>query len=165
MILWVEWAVLLVWASSVMAEWSGLAFFPCLVFQVEGWDGWCLSPHGPSSPGCQPALVMWWLMDSQQQEKASPSTHTIRSLMVSHFLMSHWPKKVTSQSPGQRMEKSSLSSDGKICYVTWQGGGRCDKKCIWCLSQFLAQSSSYPWNSWVIRVGFVIHEKFLLSLC
>lgn len=163
MILWVDWAVLLVWASSVMAEWSGLAFFPCLVFQVEGWDGWGLSPHGFSSPRT-PACPCYVVANGFPAAGEGKPQY-IRSLMVSHFLTSHWPKQVTSQSLDQRMEKSTPSSDGKICYVTWQGGGRWDKKCIWSLSQFLAQSSSYPWNSWVIRVGFVIHEKFLLSLC
>ena len=38
-----------------------------------------VSPHMVSHPpGRQPALVMWWLMDSQQQEKASPSTPTLQ---------------------------------------------------------------------------------------
>lgn len=118
MIQWVSWAVLQIWAG------------PCVFAQLIGWQvvGWsrkalltCLVVGRTSAGmlGSPPgSLLCPSRLAHGHVRVLIPSSSTqafFISLLVSHLLMSYWPKEFTQPSQDLRDEDSSSSEKGRIC--------------------------------------------------
>lgn len=97
-----QWAVLLVWVGLAGIGCSKLASLTCLGSHL-GWLGWLRSFSTKSHPPGGFLEYVTWQQEGfrqqegfQQQERANSNTHVpLKSLLVSHLLMFHWPKQVT----------------------------------------------------------------------
>ena len=141
----VSWRARFFWSESPSwgwTVWDGLSSAAGTVCQVEGRGGWALSPRDLSFPR-RLACPCYIVASGFPAAAANPSTPTFRPLLEV-FLPSHWSKQGTWQSPDPRMEKSILTSDGKICYVA--GHGHCSYKEYICSGPRPGTEFLIPWE-------------------